>query len=344
MLLPHKNTLLVVNIATVVAACLIFLSSVFSNVEDDDRVRMLTTKFMFSERRSTNHGDSPRTQLSLCPTAGANSKFAVATYLSSSTRVQKSLKWYILSACKLGKSIGHYASSNLDLVLLLSEEPYAKVSNMDLNILEWSGWRICRVPFIESKTHQVSNRFYDAKMFSKLNVWKLVEYEAVAMVDSDVLAMQSPMPLFELVWPTMQGQGYSFGAGYDYPMAGTSRNLFQQMFGWCGPAWDKYNGGVFLLKPSHATFERLAYLMNEEGTYDPETSEQALLNYAFKNETYVLDFAYNANLVVKYCARDFYENEKAGIVFLHFTVAKPWDAAGCKSNGIEEECRLWESL
>ncbi|MFN9939434.1 MAG: hypothetical protein ACK56I_08155, partial [bacterium] len=106
----------------------------------------------------------------------------------------QNIKWYILSASKLAESLRVW-EPKADLILLLAEDPYNKVNAFDIGVLESSGWKICRVPFIEGKSLSKDK----AKLLTKIHAWKLTEYERVAVLDADMFVKQNPVNLFEIV-------------------------------------------------------------------------------------------------------------------------------------------------
>lgn len=298
---------------------------------------------------------TPARPLNLCPNVRAHSRHAIVTYLGINQAVDSKVDWYTLSACKLAQSILMF-SRGIDLVMLLAVEKGYIVQERSLDAITNAGWQICMVDFIGAN-HTVTNRFHDAKIYTKLHAWRMTEYEALASVDADALALRDPSGLFTQVWPDMQSKGYSFAMALDYPRPDHQPTFLQRLIGRCTPPrehWqaqtaNDFNAGVFLLQPSLATYEALLRTVNLP-TYDVVMCEQGLLNSFFRNRTYTLPFKYNANLVTKACVPELYASHQSDTVFLHFTVAKPWMTSlysrewmwSCPWWHLQEECATWD--
>lgn len=81
--------------------------------------------------------------------------------------------------------------------------------------------------------------------FSKLHVWKMVEYTKCVFLDADALVLSNVDDLFERD---------EFAAAPD--------------IGWP----DLFNSGVFVAAPNIATFSALVNLAKTEGSYDGESA------------------------------------------------------------------------
>lgn len=152
--------------------------------------------------------------------------------------------------------------------------------------------------------------------FSKLLLWKLVEYDLVVYLDADTLVLTDLDHLFE-----------------DHADTDEASIVAASDSGWP----DVFNSGVFVAKPSSSTFEKLVELSS-----DPENSfdgaDQGLLNEHFniatkgKNWTR-LPFLYNVttNLGQHYEFLPAFTKFFKDIKLLHFIgSSKPWHLA----NGI----------
>ena len=248
------------------------------------------------------------------------------------------LTHYVQSAVKLAKSL-RFWKIKADLIMLVIEMPSANYRKD----LEDTGWNICHVPVIEGNT-TVSSVFLQTKMYSKLNAWALIEYDAILYVDSDTLVIRDPSPLFHTHLPAMEKAGLTLGAAWDRPQ----------------PA-KNFNAGVLLLIPSISTFRQLQSSILTV-PHNPYMAEQALLNAIFfRNDSrhlsfYVLPFIYNANIASIIKEREFWAHHLDSISILHYTVSKGWqnfrhfriqdpaDSMHCWLNGAAELCELWERL
>ncbi|KAL7752742.1 glycogenin glucosyltransferase [Sorochytrium milnesiophthora] len=136
--------------------------------------------------------------------------------------------------------------------------------------------------------------------YSKLHVWRLTSYEKVVFMDADTLVLHNVDDLFERE---------ELSAAPD-----------------CG--WpDIFNSGVFVLRPSQETFERLVAFAQQRGSWDG--ADQGLLNDFFSswNETpgRRLPFVYNVTPTTVYTYAPAFERFKDGIKVVHFAGPdKPW--------------------
>jgi lipopolysaccharide biosynthesis glycosyltransferase len=289
-------------------------------------------------------------RLSICPSVYVHSKYAFVTYIGINTVIENKVDWYILSACKLAHSILRHTSS-IDMVMMLAMEENYQLSRYQRKMIEWSGWQICNVNFITSPNN-IQNRFYDAKIFTKFHVWKMIEYKAIVCIDSDMLVINNISSLFSEIVPKMIKSNNSVAMGYDYPRKTHYRYpLINIIVNMCRVTPSNFNAGIFLLEPSINIFNQL-FVNIANGQYNQFWCEQGLLNSFFVNKTYVLPFKYNANLVTKGCDPEFYKQNKADIAILHYTVAKPWMKSlwsqeymwSCPWWNLNEECKLWDEF
>ena len=220
------------------------------------------------------------------------------------------LSRYVKSAAKLGTSIKQW--TNLDTVIMVvGSSPLSAQHHITLT---QAGWIVCYVNSIENPNSGVENRFLHTKMYSKLNVWSLVEYKAVVMVDSDILCLRDPISLFTGVYTHMKQFGYHVAAAVDVPKVPTSR---------CNYETDKYNAGVLVLMPNMSLFVSMKdsiYTLH----HNYEHAEQAFLNSYFKDQVYPLQYRYNANIAAPFCEPELWFSEQEHIVFVHYTILKPW--------------------
>lgn len=168
-------------------------------------------------------------------------------------------------------------------------------------------------------------------VFTKLNAWRLVEYDRVVLLDADTLILQNVDDLFER---------QSFAAAPDFFMP------------------DQFNSGVMVLEPSQAVFDRMIAALSEHGSYDG--GDQGFLNEFFTN-WYAMPVAnrlpvgYNmANFIYQFMRG--HPHVKATLEknakIIHFLVQKPWQATTVLTGGSEawftryfevypEKARMW---
>ena len=247
----------------------------------------------------------------------ATTRFAIVSMLSIDDSQHH---FYTQSAAKLAKSARLWLPvERMDLVMLLTdgfgvteEQDPAKAAATARMLLE-AGWNVlCRVPVIEHPKPTVASRFHDAKMYSKLNVWALTEYEAVLFLDADTLIIREPTRLFTQHLPAMLRNGVSLAAVSDRP---AKLSHF-------------FNAGVMLLIPGSRGDETLAELKRgiTEVAHDEEQTEQGLLNVVYAHKFRALPYIYNANLVSKLVEAGLWRENQDRISILHFTVSKGWQS------------------
>jgi len=230
---------------------------------------------------------------------------------------------YGVGAIKLLKSIKkNVKRTKFDaFVLELTNKPIP--SKLRENI-EHTGWRICRVnriaPRDESGTFE---RFRD--QFTKLLLWKAIEYTAHYYFDSDTFAIRNLDDFF------------------------TRHNKFDLNLHKIGCTLDIYAGvwtnnfnmGVFVLRPNENEYNRLIKLKNDpDFNFDVAQAEQGFLNVVYKNLWYEIGFENNANLAVYSQKRDFWDRKENLIKIIHYTMEKPW---AC-SESYKAPCDLWKSF
>ena len=197
-----------------------------------------------------------------------------------------------------------------------------RFTSMDTVLLTWltgataEGWATCNVEPIEGPAG-VSNRFFQAHMYSKLRVWGLTQYEAVLYVDSDTLLLRPFDGVFSL-----------FGTGVKLAMSVN------------GIGATDFNAGVMLVRPNCTELDRLVAAINHT-EHDTGLAEQGFLNAFYKGEIELLPFTYNAMVSEKAGKhRDVWMQLESEMVLLHYT-CKPWHAWNCWWDDIEDLCLLW---
>lgn len=284
----------------------------------------------------------------------ARARYAFVSIISVTAEVSDiKVQRYINGAIKLGSSIldTWQSPEPVDLILLVAlDKGLTDSIVLDREEeLHAAGWQICPVDSLDSLRHHDSqSNFHKAKLYSKLHVWRMKEYEAVAMLDADMLALQDMSGLFLSVLPEMRAAGLSLAAADDRPNQEDSDRApwYTKALGYCGPVPGGFNAGVLLLLPSRETYNELRHGIDGM-EYNGVWCEQGLLNVYFKNRTFPLPERYNTNLVLRYCSPDRYSLGR--VALLHYTVAKPWWTlavdgklgVACWEFESQEECKVW---
>ena len=179
-------------------------------------------------------------------------------------------------------------------------------------------------------------------MFTRLQVWRLVEYQAILSVDLDTLVVADLSPIFLHHAPAMLAQKLRLAAVPD--------SLSPGSMPYCGEQ-DHFNAGVLLLTPSLDDHDALLAAMYTV-EYNVHWAEQGLLNALFPPGSYlVLPFRYNARLAEAGCSPVSWRGDLREAVVLHFTVVKGWAMrewtsviTGAVRWGVVDVCLAWEMI
>ena len=134
--------------------------------------------------------------------------------------------------------------------------------------------------------------------FTKINLWRLIQFRKIIYVDSDVVALRAPDELFSLP--------ESFAAAPDV--------------GWP----DAFNTGVMVIAPHMGDYWALRTLAAAGDSFDG--ADQGLLNQYFEHKPWKrLSFAYNCTPSANYQYEPAYRYYKQNISMVHFIGSeKPW--------------------
>jgi glycogenin glucosyltransferase len=268
----------------------------------------------------------------------AHSPFAFVALLSDH------FEEYAVGARKLAASLRMH-NKGVDLILL-----ELKTRPIPPPIIEahLSLWKRCVVPPIDGPKINHKNRFFQAWTYSKLHAWRLTEYEAVVVLDLDMLALRDPSDLFDYSLKQMRAEGKQIGAVRDRPMIPCFPPVMAQ-------TRSVFNAGMLLLIPNQTTF---AHLVRSIATvrHDPVEAEQAFMNQVFKHQFYELSVIYNSFSIMPLCEPSTWNYHKNEMRLLHYTVGKPWtysvrrywhspvDLLSCWFWGVAEYCALWHMM
>lgn len=265
----------------------------------------------------------------------ASTRFAVAALL---TRDDSDM--YTLAAIKLGLSLRWwFPPEQLDLVVMVTDSfgisQAHDFASTRIRLLQGAGWNVfCQIPVVESPPSVPGSRFHDSRVYSRLNVWGLTEYDAVLSLDLDTLVVRDPSPLFTHHVPAMLAANQTLGAARDRPAHMS----------------DSFNAGVLLVIPNEAV---LTSLMAGVATvqHDVDYAEQGYLNAVFRGAFHELPFRYNANVVSRLYEPELWRRDKS---IAHFTVAKPWQSFRhlslhhlpflCWAWDVDDMCQLWDMV
>ncbi len=213
---------------------------------------------------------------------------------------------YAEGAAKLLRSIQINTDYEFDAVLFeLANKP---LPNATRQMLITVGWKICQERIAPRDEPATIPRYRD--LFTKLHVWKMIEYESVVFLDSDCLVVNNINFLFEVHKRFNEKNKY---------MIGVTRDIFGRRW----RAW--FNIGVFVIKPSVAEFHRLIKLKDDPNfVFDTSAPEQNLLNEVYKEQWLEIGFVYNGNLAAYTIKPHYCRAHQRNISMIHYTMHKPW--------------------
>lgn len=135
--------------------------------------------------------------------------------------------------------------------------------------------------------------------FTKINLWRLTQFNKIVYIDADVVALRAPDELFD--------RRASFAAVSD--------------IGWP----DIFNSGVMVLNPDMGTFWALQSLAASGDSFDG--ADQGLLNQYYEHKKWDrLPFTYNCTPSASYQYEPAYRYFKSRISMVHFIgQQKPWN-------------------
>ena len=133
--------------------------------------------------------------------------------------------------------------------------------------------------------------------FTKITLWKQLQFRRIVYVDADMVALRAPDELFDLP--------QSFSAAPD--------------IGWP----DIFNTGLMVLSPNMGDYYALLAMAQRGISFDG--ADQGLLNMHFKNSFNRLSFTYNVTPSAHYQYLPAYRHFQSGISMAHFIgQSKPW--------------------
>lgn len=154
--------------------------------------------------------------------------------------------------------------------------------------------------------------------FSKINVFKLTQFDTLLYLDADTLPIKPINVLFE-----------------DFRVINENQIVASPDSGWP----DIFNSGVFLIKPSTKIYEDLLFKITNSDNPSFDGADQGLLNEFFQIDSpgerqwVRLPFLYNVTPSIHYQYQPAYQFFESQIKVVHFIGAiKPWNEPGLFGN------------
>jgi glycogenin len=142
--------------------------------------------------------------------------------------------------------------------------------------------------------------------FTKITLWKQIQFRRIVYMDADMVALRAPDELFNIPEP--------FSAAPD--------------IGWP----DLFNTGLMVLNPNMGDYYALLAMAQRGISFDG--ADQGLLNMYFKNSYNRLSFTYNVTPSAHYQYVPAYRHFQSSISAAHFIgQEKPWSQGRDVSRG-----------
>jgi len=227
---------------------------------------------------------------------------AFVTLLTSET--------YIQGVVALAHSL-HLTNTQNEIVCMVTKD----ISSDIVEKLEKPGELFNRVIYVDEydsedqKNLELLDRPELGITFTKLNVWKLVQYDYVAFLDADTIVLRNIDTLFDQIKQVYNQGNVAFIAAPDV--------------GWP----DHFNSGVFVCKPDLQIYSDLINCSQSMGSFDG--GDQGLLNRYFNQWNNIpnarLSFKYNVTPSTFYTYAPAYQEHQDDIKVVHFIGNnKPW--------------------
>ncbi|KGT93022.1 glycosyl transferase [Erwinia typographi] len=239
---------------------------------------------------------------------------------------------YLAGVQTLKKSLTQ-AGSAYPLVVMVTQNIDAKTRLT----LEKEGCLLRDVqPISPNRTlkHNYANARF-AEVWTKLAVWKLIEFERVVFLDADMLVTQNMDELFDLALEDQEiAACHACRCNPNkipsYPKSWRPENCF---YSYCRGLQhseeleqvDNYlNGGFLVLRPDEAVFGEMVQQLSElEDLSRYLFAEQDFLNDFFHQRWKPLPYIYNALKTLPFQHAAMWEIDE--VKNLHFIIDKPWE-------------------
>lgn len=150
--------------------------------------------------------------------------------------------------------------------------------------------------------------------FCKLELWKLEEYEKIVFLDADAIAVKPIDTLF------------------DFPEFSGAPNLYQEL-----ADFHRLNSGVFVARPSRATYDSLIERLDRPGIFWRRT-DQTFLETVFP-DWHKLPYTFNTMQYVFFALPELWEWKSIRVV--HYQYEKPWSQENPKRHLLKPLIDLW---
>jgi len=235
---------------------------------------------------------------------------------------------YAMGAAALARSISR-TGTRADMVVLHT----SGVDESDLAPLEALGCRLVDVEHLPlsdefNERHARGNLHASAPFtkgrkpsfhspldnFCKLRLWQLIDYDTCVFIDADALVLRNVDKLF------------------DYPEFSAAPNVYESL-----ADFHRMNSGVFVAKPSLATFKDMLKLLDRPGVFWRRTDQTFL--ETFFPDWHGLPVYMNMLQYVWFTMPALWDWNSISI--LHYQYEKPWEQNHPKADKLKPLIDLW---
>ncbi|MGQ2908404.1 MAG: glycosyltransferase [Aliihoeflea sp.] len=152
--------------------------------------------------------------------------------------------------------------------------------------------------------------------FAKLRLWEMEEYERIVFIDADAIVIRNTDRLFA------------------YPEFSAAPNVYESL-----ADFHRMNSGVFVAKPSLATFDAMLARLDAPGAHWPRTDQSFLQD--FFPDWHGLPVFDNMLQYVWFALPALWDWKSLRVI--HFQYEKPWEADHPKAERLRPLIDLWRA-
>lgn len=153
--------------------------------------------------------------------------------------------------------------------------------------------------------------------FCKLRLWQLIEYETCTFIDADAIVLKNVDRLFA------------------YPEFSAAPNVYESL-----ADFHRLNSGVFVAKPSLATFQSMLVALDRPGAFWRRTDQSFLESYF--PDWHGLPVFMNMLQYVWFALPGLWDWDSIHI--LHYQYEKPWEPDHPKADRLRPLIELWQAF
>ena len=153
--------------------------------------------------------------------------------------------------------------------------------------------------------------------FAKLRLWQLTDYGKCVFIDADAIVLKNIDRLFE------------------YPEFSAAPNVYETL-----GDFHRLNSGVFIAKPSAATFEAMLLMLDQPDAFWKRTDQTFL--QTFFPDWHGLPVFYNMLQYVWFNLPELWDWKSISVI--HYQYEKPWEQGHAKAGKLRPLIQLWQAF